>query len=125
MLGKTVKDLGLNRLHVVPYFGVKEAVMPFEKFPEVDPVLGPEMRSTGEVLGLAETFGLAYYKSQEAAGSPLPIESGKLLEAPHRGDRVGVLLGKRDEHLAGRRRKRKPSRLLRLEVRKPEAVRKP
>ena len=79
MLGKTVKDLGLNRLHVVPYFGVKEAVMPFEKFPEVDPVLGPEMRSTGEVLGLAETFGLAYYKSQEAAGSPLPIESGKLL----------------------------------------------
>ena len=79
MLGKTVKDLGLNRLHVVPYYGVKEAVMPFEKFPEVDPVLGPEMRSTGEVLGLAETFGLAYYKSQEAAGSPLPIESGKLL----------------------------------------------
>ena len=79
MLGKTVKELGLNRLHVVPYFGVKEAVMPFEKFPEVDPVLGPEMRSTGEVLGLAETFGLAYYKSQEAAGSPLPIESGKLL----------------------------------------------
>ena len=79
MLGRTVKELGLNRLHVVPYFGVKEAVMPFEKFPEVDPVLGPEMRSTGEVLGLAETFGLAYYKSQEAAGSPLPIESGKLL----------------------------------------------
>ena len=79
MLGKTVKELGLNRLHVVPYFGVKEAVMPFEKFPEVDPVLGPEMRSTGEVLGLAETFGLAYYKSQEAAGSPLPTEPGKLL----------------------------------------------
>ena len=79
MLGKTVKDLGLDRLHVVPYFGVKEAVMPFEKFPEVDPVLGPEMRSTGEVLGLAETFGLAYYKSQEAAGSPLPTEPGKLL----------------------------------------------
>ncbi len=79
MLGKTVKELGLDRLHVVPYFGVKEAVMPFEKFPEVDPVLGPEMRSTGEVLGLAETFGLAYYKSQEAAGSPLPTEPGKLL----------------------------------------------
>jgi len=79
MLGKTVKGLGLDRHHVVPYFGVKEAVMPFEKFPEVDPVLGPEMRSTGEVLGLAETFGLAYYKSQEAAGSPLPSEPGKLL----------------------------------------------
>ena len=79
MLGETVKDLGLDRRHIVPYFGVKEAVLPFEKFPEVDPVLGPEMRSTGEVLGLADTFGLAYYKSQEAAGSPLPIKPGKVL----------------------------------------------
>ena len=79
MLGATVKSLGLDRRHVVPYFGVKEAVMPFEKFPEVDPVLGPEMRSTGEVLGLADTFGLAYYKSQEAAGLPLPTEPGKVL----------------------------------------------
>ncbi len=79
MLGETVEQLGLDRRHVVPYFGVKEAVMPFEKFPEVDPVLGPEMRSTGEVLGLADTFGLAYYKSQEAAGSPLPTKPGKVL----------------------------------------------
>ena len=79
MLGETVKSLGLDRRHVIPYFGVKEAVLPFEKFPEVDPVLGPEMRSTGEVLGLAETFGLAYYKSQEAAGSPLPTERGEVL----------------------------------------------
>ena len=53
--------------------------MPFEKFPEVDPVLGPEMRSTGEVLGLADSFGLAYFKSQEAAGLPLPTTPGKLL----------------------------------------------
>ncbi|MBR6585932.1 MAG: carbamoyl-phosphate synthase large subunit, partial [Kiritimatiellae bacterium] len=60
MLGETVKSLGLDRRHVIPYYGVKEAVLPFDKFPEVDPVLGPEMRSTGEVLGLAETFGLAY-----------------------------------------------------------------
>ena len=79
MLGKTVKDLGLDRKKLIPYYGVKEAVMPFEKFPEVDPVLGPEMRSTGEVLGLADTFGLAYFKSQEAAGSPLPTTPGKLL----------------------------------------------
>ena len=79
MLGETVKSLGLDRRRVIPYFGVKEAVLPFEKFPEVDPVLGPEMRSTGEVLGLAETFGLAYYKSQEAAGSPLPTEKGEVL----------------------------------------------
>ena len=54
-------------------------MLPFEKFPEVDPVLGPEMRSTGEVLGLASTFGLAYFKSQEAAGLPLPVKPGKLL----------------------------------------------
>ena len=80
MLGETVKDLGLEQeKHVVPYFGVKEAVLPFDKFPEVDPVLGPEMRSTGEVLGLADTFGLAYFKSQEAAGWPLPTEKGKVL----------------------------------------------
>ncbi|MCQ2388468.1 MAG: carbamoyl phosphate synthase large subunit, partial [Kiritimatiellae bacterium] len=79
MLGKTVKDLGLDKKKVIPYYGVKEAVMPFEKFPEVDPVLGPEMRSTGEVLGLADTFGLAYFKSQEAAGSPLPIQPGQVL----------------------------------------------
>ena len=79
MLGETVEGLGLDRRHVVPYYGVKEAVLPFEKFPEVDPVLGPEMRSTGEVLGLADTFGLAYYKSQEAAGLPLPTKPGKVL----------------------------------------------
>ena len=79
MLGESVKSLGLDKKKTIPYHGVKEAVLPFEKFPEVDPVLGPEMRSTGEVLGLAETFGLAYYKSQEAAGLPLPIQSGKML----------------------------------------------
>ena len=79
MLGETVKSLGLDKRRVVPYYGVKEAVLPFEKFPEVDPVLGPEMRSTGEVLGMASTFGLAYFKSQEAAGSPLPLKPGKIL----------------------------------------------
>jgi len=79
MLGESVKSLGLDKKKVIPYHGVKEAVLPFEKFPEVDPVLGPEMRSTGEVLGLAETFGLAYYKSQEAAGLPLPIQAGRML----------------------------------------------
>jgi len=57
----------------IPHFGVKEAVFPFNMFPEVDPVLGPEMRSTGEVLGIADSFGLAYYKAQEATQSPLPI----------------------------------------------------
>jgi carbamoyl-phosphate synthase large subunit len=53
------------------FYGVKEAVLPFSMFPEVDPILGPEMRSTGEVLGLAPTFGEAFVKSQEATGMPL------------------------------------------------------
>jgi len=72
MLGAKLKDLGLKRKNI-PHVGVKEVVLPFNMFPEVDPVLGPEMRSTGEVLGLAPTFGLAYYKAQEAAGGPLPM----------------------------------------------------
>ncbi len=78
MMGATIPSLGLKRREI-PYYGVKEACLPFDKFPEVDPVLGPEMRSTGEVLGLADSFGLAYFKSQEAANSPLPVTPGKIL----------------------------------------------
>ncbi|TYO93928.1 carbamoyl-phosphate synthase large subunit [Desulfallas thermosapovorans] len=62
----------------IPHFGVKEAVFPFNMFQEVDPLLGPEMRSTGEVLGIADSFELAYYKAQEATQSPLPV-SGTVL----------------------------------------------
>jgi carbamoyl-phosphate synthase large subunit len=62
----------------IPHVGVKEAVFPFNMFPEVDPILGPEMRSTGEVLGLSSTFGGGYYKAQEAAQAVLPTE-GKIL----------------------------------------------
>ena len=62
-----------------PYYGVKEAVFPFNMFPEVDPVLGPEMRSTGEVLGLARTPGEAFYKASEAANSALPLEGAVLI----------------------------------------------
>ena len=61
------------------HYGVKEAVFPFNMFPEVDPVLGPEMRSTGEVLGLADTFGEAFYKAQEATQTVLPLEGTVLL----------------------------------------------
>ena len=63
----------------IPYYGVKEAVFPFNMFPEVDPILGPEMRSTGEVLGLAETVGEAYFKAQEGAKAVLPLEGTVLL----------------------------------------------
>lgn len=62
----------------IPYYGVKEAVFPFNMFQEVDPVLGPEMRSTGEVLGIARTSGEAYYKAEEAANAKLPL-SGTVL----------------------------------------------
>jgi carbamoyl-phosphate synthase large subunit len=73
MLGARLKDLGLRR-RKIPHVGVKEVVMPFNMFPEVDPVLGPEMRSTGEVLGMASSFGLAYFKAQQAAQPPLPLQ---------------------------------------------------
>ena len=78
MLGAKIGELGLTQ-KIIPHYGVKEAVFPFDKFPEVDPVLGPEMRSTGEVLGLASTFGLAYFKSQEGANAKLPTEEGSIL----------------------------------------------
>jgi carbamoyl-phosphate synthase large subunit len=71
LLGKKLGDLGLER-KPVPHFGVKEAVFPFNMFPEVDPILGPEMRSTGEVLGMADDPGLAFFKSQRAAKQELP-----------------------------------------------------
>ncbi len=78
MMGESLKSLGLKR-RKVPFFGVKEAVMPFNMFPEVDPVLGPEMRSTGEVLGMAPSFGLAYFKAQEAANASLPLKGTVLI----------------------------------------------
>jgi carbamoyl-phosphate synthase large subunit len=68
MMGKKIKDLNLQK-RLISHIGVKEAVFPFNMFPEVDPVLGPEMKSTGEVLGIAESFGLAYWKAQEAINS--------------------------------------------------------
>jgi len=71
MLGESLESLGLKDKKI-PYYGAKEAVLPWARFPGVDPILGPEMRSTGEVLGLAEEFPLAFYKAEEAAGSELP-----------------------------------------------------
>ncbi len=77
MLGKKLVSLGLKN-RKIPHYGVKEAVFPFNMFPEVDPILGPEMRSTGEVLGMADSFGMAFYKAQEAARQRLP-DSGTVL----------------------------------------------
>ena len=77
MAGKTLAELNCTEEITPPYFSVKEAVFPFNKFPGVDPVLSPEMRSTGEVMGVGRTFGEALFKSQLAASSRLP-KSGKV-----------------------------------------------
>ncbi|MCE1176938.1 MAG: carbamoyl-phosphate synthase large subunit [Burkholderiales bacterium] len=77
MAGKTLTELNATDEIIPPYFSVKEAVFPFNKFPGVDPVLSPEMRSTGEVMGVGKTFGEALFKSQLAASSRLPA-SGKV-----------------------------------------------
>jgi carbamoyl-phosphate synthase large subunit len=78
MMGESLAEMNLSR-QPIPHFGVKEAVFPFSSYPEVDPLLGPEMRSTGEVLGLANSFGLAFFKSQEAAQPALPLEGTVLI----------------------------------------------
>ncbi len=89
ILGAKIKDLGLKH-RVYKHFGVKESVFPFNMFPEVDPLLGPEMRSTGEVLGLANSYGLAFYKSQTAAGYQLPLK-GRVLVTVAGKDKTAVL----------------------------------
>jgi len=89
MLGKKLGELDIKP-RAIPYFGVKEAVFPFPMFPETDPILGPEMRSTGEVLGIANSFGLAYFKAEEAAQQQLPIE-GTVLITVAENDRRAVL----------------------------------
>ncbi|MGL4595389.1 MAG: carbamoyl-phosphate synthase large subunit [Thermoguttaceae bacterium] len=78
LIGETIADMNLKEKSP-KHFGVKEAVFPFNMFPEVDPVLGPEMRSTGEVLGLSDSFGLAFYKAEEAAKTTLPTRGTVLI----------------------------------------------
>ncbi|MFS8975615.1 carbamoyl-phosphate synthase large subunit [Cupriavidus necator] len=78
MAGQSLDEQGIGEEVIPPYYSVKEAVFPFNKFPGVDPVLGPEMRSTGEVMGVGKAFGEALFKSQLAAGSRLP-EKGTVL----------------------------------------------
>jgi carbamoyl-phosphate synthase large subunit len=87
ILGKKLSDLNIKKKRI-PHFGVKEAVFPFSMFPEVDSLLGPEMKSTGEVLGISESFGLAFWKAQEAI-TPLP-SSGTVLITVAEHDRPAV-----------------------------------
>jgi carbamoyl-phosphate synthase large subunit len=78
MLGKKIADLKLEHKKI-PHYGVKESVFPFNMFPEVDPLLGPEMRSTGEVLGLSDSYGLAFFKAEEATQQSLPLQGTVLI----------------------------------------------
>ena len=78
MVGQSLEQQGITKEVIPKYFSVKEAVFPFNKFPGIDPILGPEMRSTGEVMGVGKTFGEALFKSQLAAGIKLP-KSGNVV----------------------------------------------
>jgi carbamoyl-phosphate synthase large subunit len=98
ILGATLQQLreeGLLKPPVTGHTSVKEAVLPFNRFPEVDPALGPEMRSTGEVMGIDTTFGLAFAKSQAASYAPLPSQGSLFLSLKDRDKPAGIIVAKR------------------------------
>ncbi len=90
MAGKTLAELGFTKEVKIKHIAVKEAVFPFAKFPGVDTLLGPEMKSTGEVMGIDADFGMAFAKSQMAAGNPMPV-SGRVFLSVKDKDKPGLL----------------------------------
>ena len=94
MVGETLENQGFSTQQVPKYFSVKEAVFPFIKFPGSDPILGPEMKSTGEVMGVGRTFGEAYAKAQLASGVVLPRQGSALISVRERDKSHAVELGK-------------------------------
>jgi carbamoyl-phosphate synthase large subunit len=90
MAGKTLAELGFTTAVEIKHIAVKEAVFPFAKFPGVDTLLGPEMKSTGEVMGIDKDFGMSFAKSQMAAGNPMPV-SGRVFLSVKDKDKAGVL----------------------------------
>jgi len=100
MAGQTLAQQGVNHEVIPPYYSVKEAVFPFIKFPGVDTILGPEMKSTGEVMGVGETFAEAFVKSQLAAGVKLPT-SGKVFISVREADKTGAVEIARSLELLG------------------------
>ena len=99
MLGATLRELRDEGLLLPPsqngHVSIKEAVLPFNRFPEVDPALGPEMRSTGEVMGIDTTFGLAFYKAELAAGTVLPTEGTVFLSLADGDKPAGIVVARR------------------------------
>lgn len=100
MAGQTLASQGITHEIVPPYFSVKEAVFPFVKFPGVDTILGPEMKSTGEVMGVGATFGEAFVKSQIGAGTRLPT-SGKVFISVKQSDKTRAVAVARSLHAMG------------------------
>jgi len=94
MTGRTLSELGITRERVPPYYSVKEAVFPFGKFPDADPILGPEMKSTGEVMGTGRSFGEAYAKAQSASGVVLPTRGVCLISVRERDKPAAVNLAR-------------------------------
>ncbi|MFH1593230.1 MAG: carbamoyl-phosphate synthase large subunit [Candidatus Omnitrophota bacterium] len=95
IMGRPLSDFPELKTHKLPYVGVKEAVFPFNMFPEVDPLLGPEMKATGEVMGIGKTFGMAFYKAEEAAGTKLPLEGNVLLTVADKDKKFLLPIAKR------------------------------
>lgn len=95
MLGKKLKDMGLSEEIIPKHFSVKESVFPFNRFPGVDVILGPEMKSTGEVMGIDKDFGRAYIKSQIAAGQNLPKKGNVFISVRDRDKRAIVFVAKK------------------------------
>jgi carbamoyl-phosphate synthase large subunit len=99
MAGKTLDELGFTQEVWPEHVSVKEPVFPFRRFPGVDPVLGPEMRSTGEVMGLDRTFGVSFYKAYEASGQRLPLSGTVFISVKNSDKRSIILVAKQFEHL--------------------------
>ena len=97
---RTLEQLGFTTEITPPHFSVKEAVFPFSRFPGIDIILGPEMKATGEVMGLDMDLGMAYAKAETAAGNPLPT-SGKVFISVRNEDKEGIIPIARDFHELG------------------------
>ncbi len=95
MAGKKLKELGITGEVVVNHVAVKESVFPFKRFPGVDPVLGPEMKSTGEVMGIDDDFGKAYAKSQIAAGQMIPKKGNVIISVRNKDKRAVIFIAKK------------------------------
>ena len=95
MVGQTLKSQNFTKEIIPPYFSVKEAVFPFNKFPGIDPILGPEMKSTGEVMGVGETFGEAYGKAELGASDKIPSNGTAFISVRERDkDQIPALATK-------------------------------